>query len=114
MIDNEYGFCNNVVSLNGFLNRPMKEQVVDITLRLTCVIQEAEEGGYFATCPQLPGLFTQGETFEEVRDMFEDAVDSYMKYLAQMNQPIPSEALSPSEPIVQPVQVRVPRSLCPA
>ena len=35
-------------------------------MKLKVVIHEAEEGGYWAQVPAIPGCATQGETFEEL------------------------------------------------
>ncbi|NJL89975.1 MAG: type II toxin-antitoxin system HicB family antitoxin [Coleofasciculaceae cyanobacterium SM2_1_6] len=37
--------------------------------KLTAIIEQAEEGGYFAYCPEVSGANGQGETIEEC---FED------------------------------------------
>jgi predicted RNase H-like HicB family nuclease len=33
----------------------------------TAVIEKAEEGGYWAICPEVPGANGQGETIDEVK-----------------------------------------------
>lgn len=41
-------------------------------MKLKIVVHEAEEGGYWAEVPALPGCATQGETFEELlRNLYE-------------------------------------------
>ena len=41
-------------------------------MKLKVVIHEAEEGGYWAEVPSIPGCATQGETFEELlRNLYE-------------------------------------------
>lgn len=41
-------------------------------MKLKVVVHEAEEGGYWAEVPALPGCATQGETFEELlRNLYE-------------------------------------------
>ncbi len=35
-------------------------------MKLKVVIHEAEEGGYWAEVPSIPGCATQGETFDEL------------------------------------------------
>ena len=40
----------------------------------TAVFEPAEEGGYTVTVPALPGLVTEGDTFEEARSMVEEAI----------------------------------------
>ena len=44
-------------------------------MRLKVVIHEAEEGGYWAEVPAIPGCATQGETFEELLENLYEAVE---------------------------------------
>jgi predicted RNase H-like HicB family nuclease len=45
------------------------------TMKLQVVIHEAEEGGYWAEVPAIPGCATQGDTFEELlHDLYEAVV----------------------------------------
>jgi len=37
-------------------------------MRYKVIVHEAEEGGYWAQAPSLPGCVSQGETLEEVKD----------------------------------------------
>jgi predicted RNase H-like HicB family nuclease len=39
----------------------------------TAVIVPAEEGGYWAYCPEVPGANGQGETLDEVRENLAEA-----------------------------------------
>ena len=46
----------------------------DFTMKLKVVVHEAEEGGYWAEVPAIPGCATQGETFEELlKNLYEAA-----------------------------------------
>jgi len=45
----------------------------------TVIFEPAEEGGYVVTVPALPGLHTEGDTFEEARAMAEDAIRCYIE-----------------------------------
>ncbi len=50
------------------------------------IIHEAEEGGYWAEVPSLPGCGTQGETIEELISNIYEAVEGYLsvpKYILQ-------------------------------
>jgi len=38
------------------------------------IVHDAEEGGYWAEVPALPGCFTQGETREELLDNLREAI----------------------------------------
>jgi predicted RNase H-like HicB family nuclease len=41
-------------------------------MKLKIVVHEAEEGGYWAEVPAIPGCATQGDTFEELlRNLYE-------------------------------------------
>ena len=44
-------------------------------MRLKVVIHEAEEGGYWAEVPAIPGCATQGESFEELPTDLYEAVE---------------------------------------
>ena len=44
-------------------------------MKLKAVVHEAEEGGYWAKVPAIPGCATQGETFEELLNNLDEAVD---------------------------------------
>lgn len=42
------------------------------TMKIKVVVHDAEEGGYWAEVPAIPGCATQGETFEELlRNLYE-------------------------------------------
>ncbi len=43
------------------------------------VIHEAEEGGYWAEIPALPGCVTEGETIQEVTTNLKDALHGWME-----------------------------------
>jgi predicted RNase H-like HicB family nuclease len=43
-------------------------------MKVQVVIHEAEEGGYWAEVPALPGCFTQGETLKQVRERIKEAI----------------------------------------
>lgn len=44
-------------------------------MKIKVVVHDAEEGGYWAEVPALPGCATQGETFEELLKNLYDAVE---------------------------------------
>ena len=45
-------------------------------MKLKAVIHHAEEGGYWAEIPAIPGCATQGETFEELLTNIYEAVEA--------------------------------------
>lgn len=44
-------------------------------MKLKVVVHEAEEGGYWAEVPAIPGCATQGETFEALLANLYEAVE---------------------------------------
>jgi len=44
-------------------------------MKLKVIVHEAEEGGYWADVPAIPGCATQGETFEELLQNLYEAVE---------------------------------------
>jgi predicted RNase H-like HicB family nuclease len=44
-------------------------------MKIKVVIHEAEEGGYWAEVPSIPGCATQGETFDELLSNIYEAVE---------------------------------------
>lgn len=44
-------------------------------MKLKVVVHEAEEGGYWAEVPAIPGCATQGETFEELLKNLYEAIE---------------------------------------
>lgn len=44
-------------------------------MKLKIIVHEAENGGYWAEVPAIPGCATQGETFEELLANLYEAVE---------------------------------------
>ena len=44
-------------------------------MKLKVIVHEAEEGGYWAEVPAIPGCATQGDTFEELLSNLYEAVE---------------------------------------
>ena len=44
-------------------------------MRLSVIVHDAEEGGYWAEVPAIPGCATQGDTFEELLHNLYEAVE---------------------------------------
>jgi predicted RNase H-like HicB family nuclease len=47
-------------------------------MKIKAVIYEAEEGGYWAKVPSLPGVYTQAETLEELEANLREAIEVYL------------------------------------
>lgn len=44
-------------------------------MKIKVVVHEAEEGGYWAEVPAIPGCATEGDTFEELLQNLYEAVE---------------------------------------
>ena len=47
-------------------------------MKLKVIIHEAEEGGFWAEVPSIPGCITQGEQFDELLNNIYEAVEAYL------------------------------------
>ncbi len=47
-------------------------------MKLRAIIHPAEEGGYWAEVPALPGCVTEGDTMEEVIANLKDAIEGWL------------------------------------
>jgi predicted RNase H-like HicB family nuclease len=45
-------------------------------MKIKVIVHEAEEGGYWAEVPAIPGCATQGDTFEELLSNLYEAVEA--------------------------------------
>jgi len=68
----------------------------------TVVITPNDPDGYLVTCPALPGLVTEGDTFDEARRMAADAITCHLESMIEDGVPIPIDAT-----IITPVSVKV-------
>ncbi|MDR1145360.1 MAG: type II toxin-antitoxin system HicB family antitoxin [Verrucomicrobiales bacterium] len=46
---------------------------------IRAITHPAEEGGFWAEVPALPGCMTQGETIEELRANLREAIELYLE-----------------------------------
>lgn len=60
-------------------------------MEYTFILHHAEEGGYWAEVPVLPGCFSQGETVEETLENVREAIESHLLALKEEGQEIPQE-----------------------
>lgn len=55
-------------------------------MKLKVIVHEAEEGGYWAEVPAIPGCATEGDTFEELLRNLYEAVEGCLSVdLATVN-----------------------------
>ncbi len=50
---------------------------------MVAIIQPAEEGGFYAYCPSLPGCASQGETYAQTVENITEAIQGVLYYSAR-------------------------------
>lgn len=60
-------------------------------MEYTTLIHQAEEGGFWAEVPALPGCFSQGETVDETLRNIKEAVQAHLMALREDKEEIPIE-----------------------
>ncbi len=83
----------------------MKKNLVKKVYSYSVFYESAEEGGFVARVPALPGCHTQGETLEEAEKNAKEAIELYIESLSAHNEPIPEERRSFHSKIQIPVVV---------
>ena len=60
----------------------------------TAIIESAPEGGYWATCPEIPGANGQGETVEDAKASLRDAIQLiFQDRLEDIKRGLPADAI---------------------
>jgi len=60
-------------------------------MEYTILIYRAEEGGFWAEVPVLPGCYSQGETIEETMENVKEAIEVHLLALKEENEELPTE-----------------------
>ena len=47
-------------------------------MKVKAIVHDAEEGGYWAEVPALPGCATQGETLDELTANLREAIEAWL------------------------------------
>ncbi len=55
------------------------------------IIIERDKDGYFVSCPQLQGCYSQGETYEEALENIKDAINLHLKDRIASKEKLPDE-----------------------
>ncbi len=66
----------------------LKKKVTQI-LRYNAIFDPAEEGGFTVTVPKLPGLVTEGDTYEKALSNVRDAIKGYIQILQECDEVVP-------------------------
>ena len=64
-------------------------QKVYRAMRYRVIIEQDEDGVFIASCPTLPGCFSQGDTREEALENIKDAIEGYLESLNLHGEAIP-------------------------
>ena len=48
-------------------------------MKFTAIVHQAQEGGYWAEVPALPGCITEGDTTEELIVNLKDAIEGWLE-----------------------------------
>ena len=60
-------------------------------MHYTVILQKAQDGGYVATVPVLPGCVSQGDTREEALKNIEEAIEIYLEDVRAAGESVPVE-----------------------
>ena len=69
----------------------MNEEGLGLAMKIKVVVHEAEEGGYWAEVPAIPGCATQGESMEELLRNLREAIEGCLS--VDIAEPKPDEKL---------------------
>lgn len=56
---------------------------------LPVFIEPCEEGGYFGSCPSLPGCFVEAKTISQAVEYLEDAIAKFIESYQAHGDPLP-------------------------
>ncbi len=60
-------------------------------MKIQAIIHKAEEGGFWAEVPALPGCVTQGETMAEIRKNLKEAIELWLEAGQEGTRPNPED-----------------------
>jgi len=72
-------------------------------LNYTVIFEPAEEGGYTAVVPALPGCVSEGDSLEKTRRNIREAMEGYLETLVAHGGPIPDDITA--EPLCEKISV---------
>lgn len=58
-------------------------------MKIKAIIHRAEEGGYWAEVPALPGCVTEGDSMDEVINNLQDAIQGWLEVANERQKPDP-------------------------
>lgn len=66
---------------------------MDMTKRFSVILQPGEDGFIVASCPALPGVWTQGLTRSDALENAREAIELYLEAARDHGEPIPDDDL---------------------
>ena len=84
----------NERTLTGYLERYTKKGRIEMSLRRYPLVIEPTNTGYSAFSPDVPGCATVGDTEEETRRNFQDALAAHFEVMREIGEPIPEPRAS--------------------
>ena len=60
-------------------------------MEYTVLVYRAEEGGFWAEVPALPGCYSQGEPIEETMENVKEAIEAHLLALKEEREEVPTE-----------------------
>ena len=60
-------------------------------MKIKAIIHPADEGGYWAEVPALPGCITEGDTKEEILANLKDAIEGWLEVANSIHKIEPSD-----------------------
>jgi predicted RNase H-like HicB family nuclease len=65
----------------------------NMIMKLKVVIHEAEEGGFWAEVPSIPGCMTQGDSYKELIENLYDAIEGCLSVDIDQSQVTPKDTI---------------------
>ncbi len=74
-------------------------------IHYTVLFEPAEEGGDVVTCPALPGLVTEGDTYEQAHARVVEAIEGYLESSQKDGLPFPPDKKLSLEPVKEEIKI---------
>ena len=65
----------SLARLRATIRRAALDALLEMGMKIKIVVHEAEEGGFWAEVPAIPGCATQGDSMEELMQNLKDAIE---------------------------------------
>lgn len=62
-------------------------------MKLKAIIHKANEGGFWAEVPALPGCVTQGDTIEELQSNLHEAIEGWLSVDSEQEASLPDDQI---------------------